>query len=582
MNTTLSLKLAPFGESVFSEIREGNFSYVDKTHYIELLEGCGTRFPFIIRPRRFGKTLFTSTLQAYYDRAAADDFEKNFKGTYIGQHKTKLASTFYVLKLDFSGINTIDLIISFTKALKERLQEFFSRYPIEGYQSFLKEKAEKATDPSSLLVDFIAFTRPVTGRKLFVIIDEYDNFANVLLSSNPKTFLKITTTDGFFKNFFSQLKRCAVEQGSIARIFITGVTSISLDSMTSGFSIAKNLTSYPSLAGMYGFSESELASLVPQLVNLKKMGFTISELVARMQEWYNGYRFSFDSDETVFNASMCLYYLDYLRNFNREPDQLLDPSVASDLSKIHGILKLGQKKDVEDIVRQAISRTPIPFSREPEQLNLQANGRLSKKGLLTALVYLGYLTYAHGPRPALVIPNRAMAQQFFDVYFQVLRHMPDWQSHRSTYEAAVEPLDKGDPKPLLECIVNDLRESCGSLKLLHLDESDFQTGLLVAANFAPHYHHSGEIQSLGTGGTLDILLQSTCNGPSYLFELKHLPKSRATKRSIEALLAQARKQAFDYARGVNIRHIPNLKLVVAIFVGLELKEYSITDYSETD
>lgn len=577
MANTPSLKAAPYGNANYTDLRDSNFAYVDKTRFIEWLEACGSRTPFIVRPRRFGKTLFTETLRAYYDKAQAPEFEKNFAGTYIGAHKTPLASQFYVLSLDFSGIDTeSDLIGSFCLSLLSRLKEFFLRYPIEGHQSLL-EKLESLRVPADMILTFFDFIRPTTQRSLYLIIDEYDQFANSLLAARPGVFREITSKDGFLKAFYTQLKRSCSTSDVISRIFITGVTSIALDSMTSGFSIGKNISSFPDAAAMFGFTEEELRALVPQLIDLSRYGQPLEALMERMRELYNGYRFCPAGSDSVFNASMCLYYLDFIRHFNEEPGQMLDPSVAADLSKIEGILQLGHPSDVKAIVSQAMRREPIPFGGLPELLNLQKDDRLSKKDLLSALFYLGYLTYAPGAKKELIVPNRVMAQQFFDVYFRCIRHFSHWNmTAYSDFSDAFDALNAGNARPLVECVVDILARGYGKQKSLHLQEGDFQSSLLLAANLAAGYEYAAEFEVRGEEtGFIDLLLRSTTGGDSYLFELKYLTKHAATEAAVASALHAAKQQADRYIQGSNVRNIPQLKRVYVVFVGLELKAFEV-------
>ncbi len=579
MTSSVALKAAPYGSSVYTDLRNSNFAYVDKTQFIETLENCGSATPFIVRPRRFGKTLFTETLRAYYDKAEAANFEQNFSGTYIGAHKTPLASQFYVLSLDFSAIDTdADLMGSFSRCVLSRLKEFFLRYPIAGHQQLL-EQLETIPIPADMLLTFFDFIRPTTQRRLYIIIDEYDQFANALLSASPQVFRDITSKDGFLKGFYTQLKRSSSVSDVIARIFVTGVTSIALDSMTSGFSIAKNISSFPEEAAMFGFTDAELRSLVPQLIDLATYGRSLDDVMDRMKALYNGYRFSPASRESVFHASMCLYYLDYIRHFNEEPDQLLDPSVAADLSKIEGILRLGAPQDVKEIVSQAMRREAIPFGTLPELLNLQKDGCLTKKGLLSALFYLGYLTYGAGAKKELVVPNRVMAQQFFDVHFRCIRHFNHWNMTAfSDFSGAFQSLNAGDARPLVECVVSILARGYGKQKSLHLQEGDFQSSLLLAANLAAGYDYAAELEVRGEEtGFVDLLLHSQTGGPSYLFELKYLPKHSGTQEAVAQSLNEAQLQAERYMKGANIQHIPRLQQVLAVFVGLELRAYEVNE-----
>ncbi len=574
--TDSNLKQIPYGETDFSVIQQENFAYVDKTQFIEALEKAGTRFPFIVRPRRFGKSLFTQILQAYYDKSAAKDFEVNFANTYIGKHKTALANQFYVLNFDFSGFGADkDVSEGFSSNVCTGLQDFFMRYPHPKQEEVLSLSKESA---SRLLKEFCKVVLPETKGKLFVIIDEYDQFTNEILSKDVEAFKVITSGKGFVKDFYTTLKSYG-KDSKISRIFITGVTSISLDSMTSGFSIAENLSNDSNFAGMFGFTEEELRKLIPQIVDLTPLGKGIDEVLSRMKELYNGYRFSPDSDVSVFNSSMCLYYLKSLRKLNREPAQVFDPSVSSDLSKIHGILSLGEPEVVEDIVKRAIRKEPIEFSGAPEVLNLQASPNFDKEKVLSALLYMGYLTFA--PRSMnLVVPNRTIAQQFFDVYFQYIRNLPYWmQTKLSLYAEALNCLYKGDAKPLIEKIASVLETSFGKNASLHLRESDFQTALVMVTNLASEYDSLTEFE-VGDAEKhrADLwLFSSNEKKPSYLFELKYLTKEKGTGAAVKKALDNAKKQLNAEGEGRALQKYPAIKRVAAVFVGTELTAFSQED-----
>lgn len=572
MSKAVQLKLAPYGETDYQEIREGNFAYVDKTRFIDIFEKSGLRTPFIVRPRRFGKTVFTKTLFYYYDKAAAVDFDKNFSGTWIGEHKTPLANQFYVLRFDFSAIQKNNFTIGFIEKIKDGLTNFCKRYNFTaGYDIINRE----FTSPVLLFSGFTrAFIQNFNGQ-IFLLIDEYDQAANELLSADVKEFRRLTASGGELKTFYSYIKDKVTEK-LIARVFITGVTSISMDSMSSGFSIAKNLSCESIFASVFGFTDDELRHLIPEIIDLKKYGHSLEDVMIRMKELYNGYHFSPGSKESVFNASMCLYYLDFIHYWNTEPDQIMDPSVDTDLSKIRGILKLGRREDVEEVVSLAMRREIIPFGRFPDLLNLQNDNLLSKVGLLSTLIYLGYLTYAPGTKD-LMVPNRAMAQQFYDVYFDYLRGFPQWQSTTtSAYAEEIKALKGGNPRPLIEKIAEVLHKGCGKQFSLHLKESDFQSSLLTAANLASGYEYAAEIEVRGAHhGFIDLLMTSTTDEPSYLFELKYLPKKQASIVKIEQTLAAAREQAVNYTKGDNIRGIKDLRCVSAVFVGTELKGFAV-------
>lgn len=411
MKQEVSLRQVPYGEASFEILRSLDYAYVDKTSYIALLEKYYSRFPFIVRPRRFGKSLFANMLMAYYDRAALPQFKKNFKGTWIGEHPTPLANQYLVLKFDFSGIDDGDgLIQNFITKVRSGLRKFATRY-LKGDPDMAALLRDSYASPSALLSDALDFIESRFEEKIYLIIDEYDQFAHEILSNDPKKFHQITSKQGFLKNFYTTIKEQS--QSVIARTFITGVTSISLDSMTSGFNVATNITNEPEFAGMMGFTDEELRRLIPQVVDLKRCPVSTEKIFSRMKKLYDGYRFSADSDITVFNPSMCLYYLNALANKQKEPSILLDPSFSLDLSKIDGILSLGSRDFVERIVRNVLFDKPVSLDTLSPTINLQTTGKLSKENVLTVLAFMGFLTFAPDDANHLICPNQAVKEQFF-------------------------------------------------------------------------------------------------------------------------------------------------------------------------
>lgn len=567
-----ALKISPYGVANYATIQERGLAYVDKTRFIEVLEASKVAHPLFVRPRRFGKTLFARTLFSYYDKAAKADFERNFSETYIGKHATPFASQYYVVKFDFSGIGSDPNIVKgFYASVCAGLSNFFDRYPHPRQEEILSDNDFSA---SRLLRKFLSLQPPSIKENLYVIIDEYDQFSSEVLSKDLGTFKKITA-GGFVKDFYTTLKSFA-DDGIVAHVFITGVTSLQLDSMTSGISIAKNLSTDPRFSSMFGFTDEELRNLIPQLVDLKKTGKTLDEVFSRMKELYNGYHFSSASQESVFNASMCLYYLDYLRVSNEEPDQLIDPAVAEDLQKIHGILSLGSLEDVKEIVSCAIAKKVIPFSNVLDSLNLQEASTFSREKILSCLFYLGFLTYERGTTN-LVVPNRTIAQQFFDAYFEYLQGVNSWGMTRSSlFEPEVIALHQGKSLPLLEKVISIIDETSGKNSSLHLQESVYQVALLMAANNASGYEYFTELEVRGKEkGFADLLLRSTREGsPSYIFELKYLPKSRGTKTAVQNALSEAKKQVARYALGENVRTLSNLKRVSVVVVGTKIAAFS--------
>ncbi len=578
MSASSKLKFTPYGNADFVDIRQSDLAYVDKTRFIEALENCGSKYPFIVRPRRFGKTLTTSMLDAYYDEAAAEQFESTFAGSYIGAHKTPLASKFRVLHFDFSGIADKDpqlLVESFQSSVLSSLQDYFNRYPHPKQDQILQGSFGS---PAILIEQFFSLFSGELSRKFYVIIDEYDQFANEVLSQDLNLFKAITSSEGFLKNFFAKLKAAA--RNVVGRLFITGVTSISLDSMTSGFNIAANCTADPAFADLYGFTKEELRELAPQVLDLERVQFSLDELVDRMKEWYNGYRFSPYCDATVFNPTMCLGYLRSLQRFGKEPSSLLDPNLGQDLRKIESILQLGDADFVRATVEQALRREPIAFPNDLQTLNLNQLVQLDDEALLSAMFYFGFLTYAPGgAAPALVIPNRAVSIQFFEYFLKHVLQAKDCKFVATEFLAALKALVAGNPRPLFDVTCKRFQTASGLHAHAHLRESDFQTLLIGALNFTDAYAVTSETEVRGEEkGYIDILAtpsESSCAEASYLIEVKYLPQKEATTEAREKALSQARSQISRYEKGDNVKRLPQLKRIVALFVGLKLETLEV-------
>ena len=566
--------MAPYGESNFSILRASNLAYVDKTEFIEKLESLANRFPFIVRPRRFGKTLFTQTLQAYYDITAAKDFERNFVGTYIGEHKTSRADTFHVIHFDFSGISPEDFSADFTNKVRLGLSNFCARCQFKKGASLLERPYSSAL---SLLTAFILEYNKTFDTPIYLIIDEYDQGANEVLATSLDSFHELTRSGGMLKTFYAGLKDLATN-GPIARIFITGVTSIQLDSMTSGFSIAKNLTTDMRFATMFGFTEAELRNLIPQIIDLEKFGKTLDEIFSRMKEWYNGYSFSVDTRETVFNASMCLNYLSSVADTGKEPDDMLDPSVANSLDKIEAILSLGDKALVKEIVDCALSHKAIGFGGKLQVLNLNRANRLDREALLSALFYMGFLTYGAGDRQKLVVPNRAIGIQFFEYYFKNVLKASEYVFNNEEFSAAYKALAEGNPKPWLALADRRLTETSGVHMATHVNEAAFQMMLHSTLWASSEYGGQLELESRGeNSGFIDLLLTPKENAslPSYVIELKHL-KADAGNESVKKALLGAKEQADRYAQGEALKEISNLKRLAIVYKGLRLAAFEVS------
>lgn len=573
---SMTFEKLPYGIASFEGLIKDGFAYVDKTRFIEILEDLDTLYPIVIRPRRFGKSLVVSMLKAYYDQNFAIHFSENFQGTYIEQNPTPLKGKYCVLRLDFSAIDIKPLEVNFCKKMNSGMHDFFERYPIAGCKEFLSKEFEH---PAVMWLEFCNLVRPIIGKKLYLLIDEYDQFANDVLASDRKLFELITSKEGFIKNFYAAVKDST--DNFVARTFITGVTPITLDSITSGFNIACNISGYPGIAEYFGFTPEELRPLIDTV--LKKISYrkTTEEVFFRMKDYYNGYRFSKNNNSSVFNASMCLYYLNYIRHNGAEPDQLSDPAVSPDIKKINGILSCGNAEEIHAVVKNVLSGYSIPIDTLNTELNLNKLCELSRTELLSVFYYLGYLTYAPEGR-GLVCPNKAIRESFFNYFVETLEGNRQVLFGGEAMNQALNALTKGDIAPFIKYAARQFKDSVRLHAGAHLSEAAIQYYFLGTANRTSDFVASIEEEAAGTG-YVDLVLKPAPESKAtatYLLEFKYLPKTTVNSQSIVSeKLRTAQDQLTRYASSGTFCDSEKIVKAALVFVGTDLVAQEITSYS---
>ena len=341
----------PYGISNFETLVTDNYHYVDRTSYIEKLEKTGERYIFLVRPRRFGKSLFISTLQYYYGIEHKAKFKDLFGKYYIGQNPTPLANSYLVLKLSFAGILTDTpetTYRDFLENVKFGVQSLMAKHQ-QWFNRAIWRSIDDLKSPFAVIQYLLKTIEALKiDAKLYVVIDEYDHFANELLAFDFANFKNIISRNGFVRKFYETLKEGTLD-GTIDRIFITGVTPITMDSLTSGFNIATKLTTDVRLNEMFGFTETEVVEILKGIEIPPK---EIPSILAELAFWYNGYLFNKKGKEKIYNPDMVLYFArEYIIN-KSFPDNMLDTNIASDYRKVRNLFKLDNKESENiDIIK---------------------------------------------------------------------------------------------------------------------------------------------------------------------------------------------------------------------------------------
>ncbi len=406
------MKKLPYGISDYERLVENDYYYVDKTMYIEKLEDLAERYIMFLRPRKFGKTLFTSTLENYYDILKEEKFEKLYGETYIGKNPTKLKNKYHILKFNLSGIDTTNeetTIKGFKKEVASSIEVFIKKYGLDFYIN-TDDEAENILD--NLIK---AFGVQKAEEKIYVIIDEYDHFANELLGFNTNQFKSLVSKNGKVRKWYEILKKGT--ESVVDRIFITGVAPITLDSLTSGFNISSDKTQDREFNEMMGFTEEELKQLMKeQKIEEERQ----KEILPVMRENYDGYKFSLKGKEKIYNSNMCLYFFNNYVRYNEIPEQIIDMNIASDYTKLGKMLDSCKGEEREKVIEKTVSGEGI-VSEIRQKFNPAME--FTETDLVSMLYYLGYLTIEGDEvgYPKLKIPNNVMKEIYSDYFLKILR-----------------------------------------------------------------------------------------------------------------------------------------------------------------
>ena len=570
----------PYGLGHFPTVRRDGFYYVDKTRFVRELEKV--RFAFFVRPRRFGKTLWLTMLDAYYNRAAADEFEAVFAGTDIGADPTANRSRYVVLYFDFSAV----------KQALPTLEAEFEGYcaiqmwgALRRHKDLFDERTREQVDAlPSINQKLTALFQHVRehGIPLYVLIDEYDNFANTILSEQgAEAYHTFTHGGGFYRNFFGTLKAGTAEAGGIERLFVTGVSPVTMDDVTSGFNIATNISLRAQFNEMLGFTEDEVCAMLEAYRRTGALREEADEALATMREWYNGYRFAKAARGDLYNTDMALYYLNESIATGHPPEQLIDRNVRVDYGKLRHLLIVSRRQAAKerrqqvavelngnfDLLRQVIED-------EGAQCDLRDGFPLRELGerenFLTLLHCFGLLSIrgAVDGRPRLGIPNQTVKRLNYgilrDAYQEAgVLSVDIYEFTNLVHEMAY----RGAWRPVFEHLAEAVERHAGIRD--HMAGEKMIQAFLAAYLAATNYFLFHSERELG-GGYADIWLEP--NAPAhpeapngYLLELKWL-KPSASESQVEVLAREATAQLRRYLGDESLRQRrPHIR-----YVGLAL------------
>ena len=426
----------PYAVANYAEMRDRGFYYVDKTDYIPRLEAY--KAPVFLRPRRFGKSLLVSTLAHYYDRTLTHRFEDLFGGTYIGSHPTPEHNRYMIIRYDFSAMVMSDNMEGLEQNFNDLNCSPVEIMVIHNRDLFGDFKFTTRGNASKMLEEALAYARAHDLPPVYILIDEYDNFTNQLLTSyNDPLYEKVTTADSFLRTFFKVIKK-GIGEGSIRTCFCTGVLPVTMDDLTSGYNIAEILTLESDFINMLGFTHAEadayLRYVLDKYTGSQERYDEIWQLIVNN---YDGYRFS-PKGEKLFNATILTYFLKkFAVNKGEVPEEMIDENLRTDIGWLRRLtLSLENSKAMLDAL---VIDNGLYYNVADLSSKFNKQKFFDKNFYPVSLFYLGMTTLQNNFRMAL--PNLTMRSIYMD-YYNVLNRI-DGGANRyvPTYERFVDERD---------------------------------------------------------------------------------------------------------------------------------------------
>ena len=569
-------KRIPYGMQNFEDVIKEDCYYVDKTSFIEQIEESNKYF-FFIRPRRFGKSLTLSMLENYYDINKKDKFEEIFGKLYIGQNPTPEHNTYLIIHLNFAEVAAgLD---DYKEGLDNHCSLVFNFF-CDIYAHILpantKEGLEKLTDAVSQL-RFLCQKCQEVGKKIYLFIDEYDNFTNMILAHEEHLmrYRNQTHGEGYLRQFFNTIKGAA--GNTLGRVFVTGVSPVTMDDLTSGFNIGTNYSLSPDFNELTGFTEEEVREMLDYYGSVLPFNHTTDELIKVMKPWYDNYCFAEEryGETTMYNSVMVLNFVDnYIRSEYQIPKKMVETNIRIDYDKMRMLIRHDKEfahdaSIIQQLVTQGFVTGTLNENFPAERINDPDN-------FLSLLFYFGMVTIdgTYKGETKFIIPNEVVRDQMYTYLLDTYKENDLVYDRYSKGKLESKLAYDGQFKPYFEYIADCLKK--------YSSQRDKQKGEAFVHGFTlamtsqnKFYRPISELDN--DGGYADIFLSPLCDiykdmVDSYIIELKYC-KSQTTDEQVIKLFEEASAQISRYADSDMVREaVKTTKLhkLVVIYRGAEM------------
>ena len=576
MNQPVKRKRIPYGMMNFIDVREDDCYYVDKTHYIPLIENANKYF-FYIRPRRFGKSLTISMLHHYYNILEAEKFEKWYGDLYIGKHPTPERNSYLIIYLNFAVVNAE--LNSYRQSLDAHCNTEFNFF-CDVYAQYLPEGIKEEMNKKKGAIeqlDYLYKECIKTNQQIYLFIDEYDHFTNKILSepSCLEDYKSETYGTGYLRSFFDTVK--AGTDSTIKRCFVTGVSPVTMDDLTSGFNIGTNYSLSPEFNEMTGFNEEEVRAMLDYYATTCQFHHSTDELIEAMKPWYDNYCFSEKSygGTTMYNSNMVLYFVDnYIRNGGYMPRNMVEENIRVDYNKLRMLIRKDKEfahdaSTIQTLVQQGYVtgelKTGFPAETVAEPDNFTS-----------LLFYFGMLTISGTleGETKLTIPNQVVREQLYsyllDTYNEADLRFDNWEKGKLASAMAY----RGDWKAYFDYIAECLHR--------YSSQRDKQKGEAYVHGFtlamtAQNRFYRPISEQENQEGYADIFMFPLLDIykdmlHSYIIELKYA-KGKDSDEKVEQLRQEAITQANRYAASETVQKAigtTTLHKIIVVYQGMKM------------
>ncbi len=569
------MALIGYAEADFHSMRTRGHYYVDRTSFLATLENLGNRNLLLARPRRFGKSLFISVLHHYYDVRFKDQFDTLFGNLYIGQNPTPNRNNYIILRFQFSGIDVSSderAYNGFRYNILTGIRQCMLFYP----NYFLPEdlaRIEVLASPESMFQEFLYLHQLRNiPYKIYTLLDEYDHFANELFTMDVERFQNIVSRTGFVRKFYELLKN-AIGEGVVERNFMTGVAPLTVDALTSGFNTVSHLTLRPQFHNLMGFTKAEVETI------MRAIGATdalLPQIMADLTAWYDGYLFSKQATERLYNSDMVMYFAEQYEQNQTYPEKMLDTNIASDYTKVRKVFTTNSDESTYIPLLKKITEEGTASAILTDIFNFEKT--FSQEDIVSLLFYMGWLTIkdVEEGEYTFKIPNHVIRELYYEYFVVISEEQSNLNRTSGEIRKALIELSKNNkPHPFLDIIKSLIDKQLSLRDAQNFDEKHLKMLLIPYLSLSASHYVTSEPE--WENQYADILLLKRPNIETkynFILELKYVKKADKHKKDpktgekyVDKITTEARKQLTDYLNTENAKRIKNLKAWILILVG---------------